>query len=249
MTMLRFARIMGVVVFALLIGFSANSLKVMHETGELYDTYNSRRRADVTLIGISSVAILGLCYLEITRLRRLNSRKHYGQRRFGRDVGEEVDGLDSSSIYAIPKSVDDWNGRKVQSSKTYKNRPPKAGDGFWMGLLRIICLLLPVLYAGLLAYTLKMGNENPFIAMLMPTIFSILLSLAVFTAIGILRKKMWGITLGYVLSICNLLIFPYGTATGMFLMIGLVGASASFEIEHKRRTRAKASSRARAQAV
>jgi len=248
--MLRIARIMGVVVFALLIGFSANSLKGMHESGELYETYNSRWRADVTLIGISSLAIIGLCYWELTRLRRLNNRKRYGQRRFGRDTGEGADGLDSTNIYATPKSVDDWNGRKIRSSNNYKAPPAKAtGDGFWMGLLRIMCLVLPLLYTGLLIYNLKIGNEDPLIAILMPSVFSILLVLAVFTAIGILRKKTWGITMGYVLAICNLLIFPYGTATGMFLMIGLVGASSSFEVNKKQSSRSRASSRTRTQAV
>ncbi len=69
--MLRMLRILGIVVFASMIGFSANSLRKMHESGELLDKYNSQRKADITLLGVSFLAISALGYFEVSRVRRL----------------------------------------------------------------------------------------------------------------------------------------------------------------------------------
>lgn len=245
--MLRVLRIAGVVVFGLLIGLTAHSLRSMHESGELFDRYNSRRRADIALIGFSSVAVLALGYFELAHIRRLSSRRRYGEYRRHRHR-ETAENVESSDIYSSSAPVDDWHGLKIRTSNSFQQAPPKTGAGFWVVYLRIISLVLPCLYTVLLVLNLRAPQDDPLLAVLMPSVFGVLLLLALITALGVFRKKTWGITVGYVLSVCNLVIFPYGTATGMFLILGLAGAAQTFVAasaeKHKHHSRHSGGSRA-----
>ena len=58
--MLRVLRILGIVVFAVIVGISANNLWDMHQTGELTERYNSARKANVTMLVFSIMAVVGL---------------------------------------------------------------------------------------------------------------------------------------------------------------------------------------------
>jgi hypothetical protein len=227
--MLRVLRIIGIVLFACIIGFSANSLKIMHENGELMEQYNSSRKANITLLTFSLLALSTLGYFEMSRVRRMNKRQRYGESRYREETEDEVSGLDSTSIYATPKSQDEWMGRHTRSSRS-RHKPAEDSENIWFNLLKIIFLVLPVVYLALLSITLIRGHEEPLVAIILPSVFGILFVLTMIAGVGVFSKKSWGMMTGYTLAVGNLLIFPYGTAVGLFLMMGLVGASSIFQV-------------------
>ncbi|WP_136081139.1 hypothetical protein [Pontiella desulfatans] len=228
--------------FALLVGLAANTLWKMHESGELLDQYNSRRKANITMLAFSVVAVAALGGFELSHIRNLSNRRHYGRRRFHDEKEEVTDGLDSTSIYAAPKTMDDWQGRRTRTPKS-RHAPPKEMIGLWMGMLRICCIVMPLVYIGLLARSLLKRVEMAEFAWLLPALFGGLVIISIVAAVGLFGKKTWGVGLGYFLAICNLMVFPFGTAMGLFLLLGLVGASAEFaapEREKRRKARRKA---------
>ncbi|MDF7825529.1 hypothetical protein P4B35_16000 [Pontiellaceae bacterium B12227] len=234
--MLRVLRIVGIVVFAFLIGLSANSLMQMHETGELLEKYNSQRKADITLLVLSFVAVAALGYFEFARLNKRSRRRSYGKTRKTEEQAEQTEGLDSTSIYSAPQTVDRWEGRRTRTSKS-RNEVVKESGSIWLSLLKVLCAVLPVLYLGLTFLQLLNKHEDHLLAIVLPTLFAGLFVLSVVTLTGVMLKKAWGLTLGYALAVCNLLIFPIGTAFGLFLIIGLVGSSpvfAGFALERRR---------------
>ena len=83
--MLRIIRVIGIVIFALLIGLSANALTEMYESGQLLEKYNSARKSNITLLGISVLALAILGYFELTRGRRLAARRGYGGKSYNSD--------------------------------------------------------------------------------------------------------------------------------------------------------------------
>lgn len=253
--MLRFLRIIGIVVFACLIGFSANSLWQMHETGELLEQYNSAPKADLTLLIFSVIALSALGYFEISRVRRLSQRRGYGESRIRKETEKEVDGLDSTSIYATPQTDNVWKIRRSRSSRSpraaripHRKQKQRGEAGMiWMRFLQLICVVLPVIYLVLLSLNLMSAHEDAWIALLLPVAFGILFILSTVATVGIFGKKTWGMMLGYALAVCNLLIFPYGTAVGLILMMALVGASAVFELsavsDRRKKARRKSAKR------
>lgn len=249
--MIKVLKGIGVVVFVALIGLSAHSLKQMHEAGELMEQYNSRRKADVTLIGFGFVGLGVLAFFEIYRVKQLSNRYRYGESRYEEEKEDVTDGLDSTSIYMAPSSHDEWQGRKTRSSRSYREAGASPGEGIWLGLLKAICMVLPLAYIGLITWTLIFSPADNFLAIFLPSVFFALFLISLITLFGISRKKAWGAGLGYVLAMCNLLIFPYGTAVGLFLIMGLVGSAESFQVSssEKRRMRRKREQRARATAA
>lgn len=106
----------------------------------------------------------------------------------------------------------------------------------------VICAVLPFLYLGLTFFQLMSEREEGLLAILLPTLFSGLFVLSVVTLIAVKLRKAWGLTLGYILAVCNLLIFPIGTGIGLLLLMGLVGASpvfAGLAMERRRAQRRK----------
>lgn len=255
--MLRVLRIAGIVVFGLLIGLSAHDLKSMHESGELFETYNSRRRAELALLSGCIIGVAALSFFELRRIRRLGQRYAFGERSYQDSSDPDRREFGAGDIYSSSKSVEIWNGRKSRPPgsrpsrrHTSRSRMGKKvqsdGIGFWMGLLSLICLILPFIYGGLLAYSIISGGEDALLSALARGVFSVMLLLSVTVLIGILKKAAWGMMAGCLLAICNLLIFPYGTALGLFLIVGLVGSSQHFAVAEKKRSRAKSASRSRA---
>ena len=115
--------------------------------------------------------------------------------------------------------------------------------GVWMGLLRLCCVLMPVAYLVQLVLHLLRPAEDAAVAWVLPAVFASLMLLSMIVAIGVFAKKAWGMSSGYLLAICNLMVFPVGTAIGMFLLMGLVGSSVEFAIparEKRRQARRKA---------
>lgn len=258
--MLRLLRIVGIVVFACIIGFAANSLWKMHETGELLERYNHAPKANLTLLVFSVILLSTLGYFEVTRVRRLSRRQRYGAAHYNEKTGSGIDGLDSSSIYAAPQTVDVWkgprsrnSGRKHQRRSRSKQKPEAEAGAVWMRLLQLVCLFLPVAYLILLGLNLMQGHEDIWVTVLLPTVFGILFILSLVATVGIFGKKIWGMMIGYALAVCNLLIFPYGTAIGLILMMGLVGSSPIFEVsaaaERRKKARSKSASRAGLSAI
>lgn len=226
--MLRFLRITGVIVFAVLIGLSANSLKQMHESGELFEKYNSSRRANITLLSFSLIALGALGLFEIAGIQRQQRRQRYGVRRHQSFSEEETEGLDSTSIYASNHKSDDWERkRRTKHTKTYAESP-KYREGMSMRFLRSMSIVLPMLYAIMLGYVLMNAPEDSFLAIFLPSMLSTLLLISLVASIGINRKRTWGLTFGYILALLNLVIFPIGTAVGLFLILGLVASGHEF---------------------
>ena len=112
-------------------------------------------------------------------------------------------------------------------------------NGFWMGLLRIYCVVLPVLYLytlmDYLIHWLPSGANHLVLTILFPT----LLLVSALTSAGILRKKTWGMKCGYAMAIFHLLIFPVGTIAGLLMLAGLVGAASEFKLSARKRRRVK----------
>jgi len=250
--MLRILRIIGIVIFALLVGLSADSLRRMYETGQLMERYNSSRKSSLTLFSVSVLALSSLAYFELSRGRRQQLRRGYGAVRDSQNDDEDiVEGLDSTSIYAAPKTRDAWKGRRSGGSKS-RSREQKDSANVWMGLLRICCAVFPLYFAGMLVVHIMKMDPQQELAWLLPSLFLSLTLFSVLTAFGVLAKKPWGLTLGYILAIVNLLVFPIGTAIGLFLLMGLVGSTPLFVVsarDKRRNARRKSSGKSRAAVI
>jgi hypothetical protein len=233
--MFRGLRIVGIIVFALLVGMSANVLWQMHESGELLERYNSRRKANVTLLAFSAIAVAALGAIEGMYLYRQGDRYRLGSSPLPVEK-DTADGLDSSSIYATPKTIDEWKIKRSPASKKHHHRssksrhaPPRDGSGAWFGWLRLCGVVLPLTYGTMLAlHVMDPVHDSALVAWLFPALFAFMTLFSSIVAIGVFAKGSWALVSGYVLAMCSLLVFPVGTALGMFLLMGLVGASPVF---------------------
>lgn len=235
--MLRLLRISGILFFAVLIGFSANRLKELYEVGTLFEQYNSQRKADVTLLVVSICGLATLGFFEFARSRRNVEQRGFGFVSMKKEPEPEVNGQNSASIYAAPESIDEWQGRQKCISKS-RPRLSLEISGLWMSLLRVCCGVLPVVYlytlVNYLFFWLPTGGGSLGLSILFPVLF---LS-SLLASVGILRKKVWGMNFGYAMAIFHLLIFPIGTAAGLVMLVGLMGATSEFatpEREHRRK--------------
>ncbi|MEE9367443.1 MAG: hypothetical protein V3V05_01125 [Pontiella sp.] len=211
------------------------------------EKYNSARKTNITLLGISMIALISLGFFELTRGRRVAARRGYSGTAYKPDANEDMtEGLDSTNIYAAPKIDEGWQDRRMRGSGSRKNQQLDMTN-VWMSMLRICCAIMPILYLGLLLIcVLKIDPQSPS-AWFIPMITSFVILFSLITAFGLFAKKIWGLTLGYILAIFNLLIFPIGTTLGMFLLMGLVGATPLFEVsssDRKRKRKEKAKKKA-----
>jgi hypothetical protein len=208
-------------------------LQDLYKEGELFERYNSERRANVTLLAVSVFGIAGLGCLEIIRSRRRLEQRGY----VPMTVNEEpvTDGLDTS-IYSAPATMDRWEGRRSRSSKSRHHQHMDLTI-FYMRVLRIYCLVFTVMYSyTLLNYLflwLPTGAGHLFLSLLFPTLFVA----SVMTLAGILRKKTWGMSFGYAMAIFHLLVFPVGTVAGLVMLVALVGSAPEFAIPARERRR------------
>lgn len=234
--MLRLLRISGILFFAVLIGFSANRLQELYEVGTLFEQYNSQRKADVTLLIISICGLATLGFFEFARSRRRVEQRGFGFASMKKEPEPAVDGQNSASIYAAPESIDEWQERSERVSKT-RRRLSFEISGLWMSLLRVCCGVLPVVYlytlVDYLFFWLPTGAGSLGLSILFPVLF---LGSAL-ASIGVLRKKVWGLNFGYAMAIFHLLIFPIGTAAGLVMLVGLMGATSEFAIPERERRR------------
>lgn len=228
--MLRILRITGIIVFALFIVLSVNSLREMHESGQLYEPYNSARKSNITLLGVSILMLSGLGYLELLFGRRVASRRGYGGQVYD-DKTKMQEGKDASSIYSAPETIDAWQGRGIRNAKS-RRKPPAEKGQVWMIILRVTALIFPFYYSGALAKMLMNPDVQNETVWLLPALFLALTLFSLITVIGLLMKRKWGIKLGYALAVLSLMVFPIGTVLGLFLLVGLVGATPLFTASH-----------------
>ena len=225
--MLRALRIIGILVFALLVGVSAYRIQQLYNSGTLFEQYNSERRAKITLLAVSVIGLGILGFFEFTREKRLQMRKGFAPVGIS---GEPVDdGLDTANIYSAPETIDKWQGRRIRTP-SLRHRESREVGSFWIGLLRIISFSTPVAYILLLVACLT--GRMPAVGN-MPVLYGMggfMLVLSLVSAAGIMKKKAWGRTVGYAIAIIHLLFFPVGTAAGLILLIGLVGAAPLFAL-------------------
>lgn len=235
--MMRMLRVIGIIVFAIMLSISARSLWKMQAVGNLFDSYNSSRKASVTLCAVSLLALAALVSFETRRLGKSTGIRRFGEKRYTDEL-EESKVANASSIYASPKSVDEWQGRKVVASRSRNGRNKAARNlpGTCRCVLRISCLILPLAYVALFSLLYAHEAAGPSLgAWIYVLPCACLVLVAAITEVGVCMNKRWGLSMGYLLSILNLVIFPLGTAIGLLLLITLVMASPAFESSRARR--------------
>jgi len=227
-TVMRALRIAGIIAFAVIIGYAANSLYNMYESGSLFDSYNSQRADKVALLAISVLSMGVLACMEVLGSRNEPEYSAFGQKHYREDRGEVITGKEVTSIYTAPKNVDPWQGRREIGARS--DNPSKEVYDHWLHVIRVLCAILPFAYIVVCASIWMSGNPHGQEYWVLPTLFSCMALLSLFVAVGVFRLKKWGLSLGYLLAIINLVIFPYGTIVGLLLLIGLAGASPAFTI-------------------
>jgi nitrate reductase gamma subunit len=232
--MARLLYISGMVFFAVLIGDTTHRLQQLYNAGTLFEQYNSERKSAVTLLAVSSCGLATLCVIKVVRLRR--RFKHHSFASIEKERVPVVDGKESTSIYTAPDAVDKWQERQLRIRKPHRRQSLEI-NGLWMGMLRVYCGVLPVLYSYTLVNYLFLWLPRGAGTLVLSILFPVLLLGSVLTSVGILRKKTWGMKFGYAMAIFHLLIFPVGTAAGFVMLIGLMGATSEFTAPRRRRRR------------
>ena len=247
--MLRFIRVLGIIISAVLLAWSAYSVRNVFSSGEAYEKYNTAGRSRSALLVFSLIAFGGLSFLEISNIKKKSEKIRYGQTRRTRNE-DETDGLDSSNIYSAPKSVDDWQ------SKQRRTMPRRHGNHvdfpkIWMSILSMLSLFLPVIYLGTLMWLWTSAEEVTTVTWFIRGYLMFVGLFSVIAAIGIITSRIWGQACGYCLATLNLLMFPYGIALGLILLVCLMGANPSFvtAAEQRKKRRKHRARRMRARAV
>lgn len=228
--MLSVIRLVGIVIFAVMLGLAANSLREMNDEGTLYNQYNSARKSSITLLAVSVVALVSLGSFEMKEMGKHNTSQKFGERRYTEPKTETVNSIKTTSIYAAPQSVDEWKERRITSSYSRRTKHKIALDHpeDWLRLLQLVCAALPAFYITIFSVLYAQGVGQSLGPYVFTSVCSCFIGLNIFTAIGIFRTKAWGLQMGYLLAIMNLVIFPVGTIIGLILLISLVGSSAQF---------------------
>lgn len=235
--MLRILRIAGIIVFALVLGYAAHSLQKMYKSGRLFEQYNSERKAGITMLAFSMIALGTLGSFEMRNLRKYAKMRRYGDRRYADADSSKVDDKVNTSIYDTPRSVDDWQNRRLARNRPRRHKPAQELPETWMKVLRIVCTTLPVAYLAIFAVLYIQGIGQSAAKWIYPSLCVSYCLVAVVVAIGVCLRKRWGLSTGYLLAILNLVIFPVGTAIGLVLLICLVGASTAFVHSSKPQSR------------
>lgn len=215
------------VVFAALVGLSAHRIQKLYTAGTLFETYNSARKSNITLLTFSVLGLGVLSYLEISKSRGQGRRRGYAS--VQQDKPLKVDDPNATSIYSRPKAPDKWMGQRTRSARSH-HREKRQLDDFCLNVLRILFLSLSVVYAlllvGWVAGWVPIIGQVP----LMYGAVGLVFILSLVSTAGLTKKKGWGLKLGYAVGMVHLLIFPVGTAVGLILLVCLVGAAPSFSM-------------------
>ena len=220
--MLRIGRIAGIFVCALFVGLAARSL--LEGTGE-------RHQADIAILLASFLSFAALGFFELTRVlrheRRRREQRFKGSRSVEEEAAEFVPG--STDIYAMPETLEEWRGgRRPRSSGSHRRRRGTKMKSAWMSALRLFCVVVPLAYVGQLIVRLPWDGARESSEWVAPFVFLALFLLSVAVGVGVFSLRFWGLVLGYLLVLCNLFLFPYGTALGLLLLLCLAGSSPIF---------------------
>ena len=231
--MLRIWRIVGIVVFALLVGLAVSSLRGGVDS-LLFD-------ADFSVFVISFPLLVILSLFEVIHIRRL-VRRHRKYRFGGHSLDEGTEAVASgpTDIYAMPETRQSWGRRRRSHSSGTHHKKRKKKKSIWISLLQIFCVILPLFYLGLLLVYLPWNGVKTIGDWTMPFVFLALFLFSIVVAIGVFSVRFWGLVLGYLLVLSNLLFFPYGLILGLLLLLCLVGSSPTFfEVtrDHRRGSR------------
>ena len=220
--MSRILRFIGIIFFACLIGVSANALKSMYESGQLFETYNSSRKANITLLCVSLFAMTTLMDFELVRARRRMKKRRFGEVRHQPEDIEIAGG--PANIYSAPQVWDEWKAPRSRSARS-REQPTLDMTPIWQTTLRICCLTMPFLYILLyLQYTMRIEDAAQY-RWLEIGILSSLLLFSAATNVGIYRQRPWGFICGYVMAVFSLLLFPFGTGVGLIMFLSLAGVT------------------------
>lgn len=234
--MLRTLRVIGILVFALLVGLSAHRIQKLYASGKLFDQYNSERKANVTLMAISVLGLGVLGFFEATHHRRRAVKRGFAPVQASEEPVD--DGLDTTNIYTAPESDKSWERVRGRESRIpYKDTGTY--ERFWIGLLWAISIVVVAGY-GSLTIACAFGWYPSFFgtAAVACGISFGMLALCFLASWGILRKQEWGLKVGYAVAILHLLYFPLGTAVGLIMIVALVGASSLVVLTPRERRRA-----------
>jgi hypothetical protein len=227
--MLKRIRVLGLIVFACLMSFSAHSLIKMYRSGALFEQYNNDRKSNITLFSVSVFTVIAISAYEIRRYRRSHDiYPEYRPRHRPDGNAKEDDANRNSCIYSGRESFDSLPNRTTPEYLAGGGKRPPTKAEVWMKMLRIICLVIPpvnlILFT--LLYTQNFGNpQNQWI---FPALCSVYVFFGVMAATGIFNKRKWGLSAGYLVAIINLILFPVGTAMALFLLMSLMGAAPVF---------------------
>jgi len=137
----------------------------------------------------------------------------------------------TTSIYALPPTKEEWDvvrkyrsSRKRHGHKHHHHSATSKGWGIYINIIAIFWVMTYVLMAaGYTAVTFYRGGE-PIIAFLL-WIMMLFVSAA---AAGILQRRQWGQSLGFVLCVLHLIVFPVGSIFGLLMSLGLIVGCKSF---------------------
>ena len=220
--MLRVLRTAGIVFFTVCFGLLVFRLRDLPDSGLLFEEYNRQRNSFTTYLLFSVFGAATLGYFELSHLIRRQKHPDCIDSSVADDESTSTH-LSSTSIYSRPKTVDKWEGRKISGSNLHQYENHKSTK-LWMGLLRIHSIVIPVVYAFLLMACLS--GWKPFLT----NIFGFMFVFSILTGIGLVQRKPWGLRCGYAIAIAHLLAFPFGSAAGLILVIGLVGSAPLFVV-------------------
>ncbi len=217
--MLRIWRIVGIVVCALMVGLAVRSL---FKAGD-------RSQVDIAILIGSFLSFAVLGYFELTHVVRKERRHRH--HRYTPPVEKDAKAefaSGSTGIYAMPETLGDWKKERRSSHSSGSRRRGKKVAGAWMSGLRFLCVVMPLVYVGFLIFHLPWDGAMESGDWLSSSVFFALFLFSVVVGAGVFSMRVWGLVLGYLLVLCNLPLFPYGTAIGLLLLLCLVGSSPIF---------------------
>ena len=217
--MLRIWRIVGIVVCALLVGLAVRSLFKAVD----------RSQADIAILVGSFLLVAVLGYFELAHVVR--KKRRHRRHRYAPPVEKDARAefaSGSTGIYAMPETLGDWKNERRGSHSSGSRRRGKKVAGAWMSGLRFLCVVMPLVYVGFLIFHLPWDGVTESGDWLSSSVFFALFLFSSVVGAGIFSMRVWGLVLGYLLMLCNLPLFPYGTALGLLLLLCLVGSSPVF---------------------
>ena len=234
--MLRILRIIGVVVFAFLIGLSTYFLQQVYRSGVLLEGYSREWRASVTLLVFSVIGFSLAGYFEVYLLRQRKPDRTGLSDQAGKVSVRE--GVSTANIYAAPKTLEKWQGHRARASKQGHLNLHKITI-FWLGLLRIAAFSILATYTLLFVFCLA---DSSGALPVLCSMFGFMLMLSLVSVVGIVMEEAWGLVVGYAIALVHLPVFPLGTVVGLILLVSLVGATPWFilsSLEQRRVLRRK----------